>query len=542
MKTIASVLGLPLIFCLSLLPGCSPDSAGDAAKGSATVDEIAPVTTTLFGEKVLLFMEHPPLVRGEPARFLVHLSVLATGEPVRTGRVTLSIGTTNLIAEGPKRDGLFVPEGGVESAGRLPAKLVVTSEQAQETLDLGEVVVHATSAEARHTAESDVAEDPAGAVPFLMEQQWKISLLLFEAEPRTLSRRLAVPAQTRSPEGAEAVVIPPTAGRLSAPESGRWLRSGDTVEVGQILAYVEPLLGAADTAQIQALQLEFDLKALDVVRATGEAAARLDFAQRERERIAKLREHGLSTAQQLDEAERDLALAKSAAEAARATKTSLDLIQSGRNEASEGSKGRASRLPIASPLRGTVISATRVAGEIVEASEVLFRIRDTSRLWVEGRVSEYDLPLLGDSASAVLTLIGLPDARFELGGAAGALMILPTVDPVSRTAVLRGEIVNATGSIQSGMLGELQIATATIGAQVVVPVEAVVMDQGLPTAYVMLEGELFQKRDLELGVTDRGFVEVRRGLSAGERVATRGAYLVKLAAASPASFGAGHQH
>jgi cobalt-zinc-cadmium efflux system membrane fusion protein len=77
---------------------------------------------------------------------------------------------------------------------------------------------------------------------------------------------------------------------------------------------------------------------------------------------------------------------------------------------------------------------------------------------------------------------------------------------------------------------------------VAIPTEAVVMDQGLPTAYVMLEGELFQRRDLELGARDGDWVEVVRGVERGERVATRGAYLIKLAALSPASFGAGHAH
>jgi hypothetical protein len=35
---------------------------------------------------------------------------------------------------------------------------------------------------------------------------------------------------------------------------------------------------------------------------------------------------------------------------------------------------------------------------------------------------------------------------------------------------------------------------------------------------------------------------VVQGIDPGERVATRGAYVVKLAALSPASFGAGHAH
>ena len=68
------------------------------------------------------------------------------------------------------------------------------------------------------------------------------------------------------------------------------------------------------------------------------------------------------------------------------------------------------------------------------------------------------------------------------------------------------------------------------------------MDNGRPVAFVLLSGETFQKRVLELGIRDGRFVEVKSGLKEGERVVTKGAYLVKLASASPASFGAGHAH
>ena len=68
------------------------------------------------------------------------------------------------------------------------------------------------------------------------------------------------------------------------------------------------------------------------------------------------------------------------------------------------------------------------------------------------------------------------------------------------------------------------------------------MDNGRPTAFVLIHGEAFQKRVLELGIRDGEFVEVLSGIKANERVVTKGAYLVKLASASPASFGHGHAH
>jgi multidrug efflux pump subunit AcrA (membrane-fusion protein) len=67
------------------------------------------------------------------------------------------------------------------------------------------------------------------------------------------------------------------------------------------------------------------------------------------------------------------------------------------------------------------------------------------------------------------------------------------------------------------------------------PAEAIVMDQGMPTAYVMKTGESFERRVLRLGLRDGDFVEALEGLAEGERVAVRGAYIVRLASMSPAT-------
>ena len=175
--------------------------------------------------------------------------------------------------------------------------------------------------------------------------------------------------------------------------------------------------------------------------------------------------------------------------------------------------------------------------------EPVFRILDSSRVWVEGHVSEFDVTSISDASLTVGRFSALPARQYELRGLRdGKPYIGQEVDPSSRTVLVRYELDNSDGAVRPGMLAELHISTGEHEAEVAIPTEAVVMDQGLPTAYVMLEGELFQKRDLELGATDGAWVEVLRGLEPGERVATRGAYIVKLAALSPASFGAGHAH
>ena len=519
-------------------------SCGSRSSGAVSDAEHAhdPKSITVFGERLLLFMEYPHLVRGVPARFLAHLTVLETGEPVRSGTVTLEIGATHLAVDALKREGLFIPEGSAPQPGTFPARLVVTSQQAEETLDLGSIVVHASGEEADQAAHSESGEEPADAVPFLMEPQWKVKLLLAEAQSRTLEKRLIVPARVVPPEGMSAIVAPSIGGRLVAPASGALPRTGELVTAGQTLGFIEPPLGAPELAQLHALELEFDLKALEVLRATGEAEARLRFAEREHERIGRLRAEGLSTQQQLEQAEQNLALARTELEAAGRMKESLERLVENRST-SGGESDVPMRLPLAAPIAGTVVEVLGVSGASVEPGAPIFRILDPSRIWVEGRVSEFDLARVSGAPGALARFAALSARWFELRGPGGGPPYIgQEVDPSSRTLLIRYEIEKPDRAIRPGMLAELHIATDEHQARVAIPSDAVVMDQGLPTAYVMLEGELFQRRDLELGAKDGDWVEVVRGVERGERVATRGAYIVKLAALSPASFGAGHAH
>jgi RND family efflux transporter MFP subunit len=531
---------------LSLLSAAAPPPAAQPEE-----DEIAPVVTTHFGERVLLFMENPRLVVGEPARFLAHFSVLATGEPVRSGRVVLSIGSTTLTVDAPKRDGLFIPEGSFPSAGGFPVTIALQSAQATETLELGAFTVYATSTEARAAAEAAAEDEPAGAVPYLMEQQWKVKTLLAEAAPRQLTRRLAVPAEVVLAEGAAAVVAAPMSGRLLPPGEEPLAPTGTTVRRGQLLGYVEPPLTASDAAQLRALEhewemksVEWDMMSLDVQKALADATVRLQFAQSERERLEELLPNGLATQQQLAQAERDIALAQGNLDAALARQEALVELLHKHEGSHPEFPGGTLRFPIRAPIAGVVLRTERVLGESVEAGEPLMRIVDASQLWIEGRISEFDLGRLGSAPTAVASFPALPGERIEVGGEAGGrlLTVGPEIDPVTRTTLIRFELPDPAGRVRPGMLADLEIAVASADAAVAIPWEAVVMDQGTPTAYVMHGGETFVRRELELGLRDGDLVEVLTGVASGEHVATRGANTIRMAAMSPASFGHGHEH
>ena len=535
-------------------------------------ESLDPISITLFTSKVLLFMEYPHLVQGERADFLAHFSVLATGEPVRSGSLVFEITTpkgtfVDLTLDAPRRDGLFVPEWVFNSPGEYQLRLLLNSPQVQETLDVGSLIVHATTHDAEHAAEAFAGDDPRDTVPFLLEQQWKIELLLAIVSRRSLTHRITAPARIIPKQGASAIAGAPIAGRLSPPTDGLFPQLGQRVEAGDVLAYVEPPLPATDAvqlvanrAQIQALELEIafrkldlDMKTAEVEKSVLEATAKLDFAERAKGRADKLREKGVGTEQQFDKAEQDLRLAHAEHNAAMASKRANDEVRLQLLDELRAtdmhfgmSAGRAARrrLPIKAPISGVIVKSAGIEGEQFEAHAPVFRIVNADRVWVRANVSEFDLGSLSATPGATLSLPAYPGWQADIINEAGGRFVhLGTVvDESSRVVPITYELPNPDGRFRVGMMAEVQVATRTVSEVVAIPEQAVVMDNGRPIAFVMLEGETFQRRELELGIRDNGFVEVISGVEASERVATKGAYALKLASQSPSSFGAGHVH
>ncbi len=561
---------MAVLFCMTIA-GCTrqPSSTADATSHSAEKDhgggghhhgtnaeELEPISITLFTPKVELFMEYPHLIQGETATFLAHLTVLATGEPVRSGTLILEAQGSDgkgvrVQMDAPARDGLFKPEAVFPAPGPYTCKLIVRSDQVQDTIEIDDLVVHSDLHAAQHAAEGLDGTDPPDSVPFLLEQQWKIGVLLAQASKRTLTERLRIPGQIEAAQGASAAVSPPLAGRLVRVPGRGFPGIGETVRAGDTLAYIEPPLSVSAELTLRALDL--DMKAIEVERTVSEARRRLEFSAKAHDRSHKLIEEGIGSEKQFDEVKRDLELAQIDFEGAVAMKRYFESATAKLNELrgniaptedTAASTPSALRMPLISPIRGRVESVEHIEGEHVDAHQEVFRIVNNDPIWVEGRISEFDFAKLTDAVGALMTLPSLPDRRIDILGSGGGRLVTvgQLVDPVSRTVVIRYELPNPESMLRVGMLADIFLETNRVVEAVAMPEEAVVMEQGQPTAYVLIHGELFQRRELELGIRDGGFVEVKKGLNAGERVATKGAFAIKLAALSPASFGHGHAH
>ena len=212
------------------------------------------------------------------------------------------------------------------------------------------------------------------------------------------------------------------------------------------------------------------------------------------------------------------------------------------NTTDKGISGSALRAPI----EGVITHVHASNGSYLEKGQPVFHIVEPGRLWLESRIPESDVPKLADPDGAWMLL---PDTAEPIQiettgkGANGRVVAFgQTIDPRTRTAPLIMEFANLGGTLRIGMLVEANVYTGRTAESQAVPVSAIVRDNGVPVVFVELGGESFERRVVQLGINDGRYVEVRKGVSPGERVVSRGAYLVKLAASGPAEAGHGHAH
>ena len=199
-------------------------------------------------------------------------------------------------------------------------------------------------------------------------------------------------------------------------------------------------------------------------------------------------------------------------------------------------------LTIASPANGYVLSKTAVEGVRVTAGEPMFQIADLDRLWIVADVYESELATVRPGSTATITLSYLPGRTFT----GKVTFIAPTVDPMTRTAKVRVEVDNRDSALKPEMFADVVIQEPSRDV-VVVPESAVLVTGSRSIVFIVKDDGTFEPREVETGVKKDRVTEIRRGVEAGEKVATQANFLIDSesrlkAALAQMSGPGGHQH
>jgi Cu(I)/Ag(I) efflux system membrane fusion protein len=176
-------------------------------------------------------------------------------------------------------------------------------------------------------------------------------------------------------------------------------------------------------------------------------------------------------------------------------------------------------------------------GTSVDPSTTLLTIADLSRIWVLAEVPEANIPGIRVGTPAQLDFPASGRQPF----AARVDFLYPTLTDRTRTLRVRFSAANPTGALRPGLYGTA--AFASTGQRVITVPRDAVVDTGVQQHVFVATGDRFEPRAVTLGVQLADRVEIRSGLSEGERIVAAGVFLLDSESRLRATGGGGgHSH
>ncbi|PZM77123.1 MAG: hypothetical protein DKT66_28195 [Candidatus Melainabacteria bacterium] len=221
---------------------------------------------------------------------------------------------------------------------------------------------------------------------------------------------------------------------------------------------------------------------------------------------------------EVSEAKADLSTAQTEAEH---IKDALKAIDAQLSSKAEEKEHDISTLQLRSPIYGTVIERLVNPGAGVEAGKPLLTVANTSTLWVIASVPEREMSgvHIGSKAKVVLQ---------EKTIAGTVSFIDPRLNEDTRTSRVRIIIDNPNNRIQTGAFAQIEFSKSVkLNDAIYVPSTAVQTVEGKQVVFVQDAEGKFSVRPVETGQDVEGQTPVTSGISAGEKVAANGSFVLK---------------
>lgn len=469
-----------------------------------------PVVLTQYTETSELFMEHPPLVRGDSAELIVHLTRLSDFSAITEGSLEVRLlpesgQAYSLIADRPARAGIFLPEIVPPFAGTATMELILHSPQMNAVHRIENVRIYNSNEEVPHGHHD---EGSANAITFLKEQQWRINFATVAAETGHVAPAVRAYGRLRLPASGRAILPAPADGII------RFAQDAGALEIGQAFAKDAPLFritpDASWSAGLTNLREEYELAELELAR------------------MQKLYQEEAVAERRVEEAtikRRTLAQALE--------RMGVDLSGSGWKDFQAVARA---------PIDGVLAEIQVLPGQRISAGQPLAALEDKSRMVLEATVPITRLEDFRRATDAIFHLThGDQTYRIsELDGVAVSASPLPSDQPGFARFLF--QFKNADGNFLPGTKVSVHLLGEDSQSGVVIPVQALNEDQGQPLVYVQTAGEIVEKRYPRLGASDGRKVLVLTDIQPGERVVTEGATAIRLSSLSTTEMGHGHAH
>jgi cobalt-zinc-cadmium efflux system membrane fusion protein len=292
--------------------------------------------------------------------------------------------------------------------------------------------------------------------------------------------------------------------RVGANVTGRiidvYAMLGDNVEAGAELARISsPELTQAQLAYLRAFSLE-------------------TLAEKAAERARHLLAADVISIAEMQRRESELQVSRAELGAATDQLRLLGMDSRALNKLGKGGTIMPS-VAIKTSKPGIVIERNVAIGQVVQPSDLLFQVADLSSVWVVGDVPEQIARHVQVGQHVEIHVPALGNISFD----GLIIFVADTVNPLTRTVMVRTVVENPRRKLKPAMLASMHILDNPVES-LVVPETAVVRENNQDYVFLVQGDNQFLRVPVELGAEVGDMRPVLKGLSIDQTVVVDGAF------------------
>jgi RND family efflux transporter MFP subunit len=300
---------------------------------------------------------------------------------------------------------------------------------------------------------------------------------------------------------------------------------GDTVKEGQVMVHIsdeeQRYILAQNEAQLrqslERLALKNETDRIQDIRQTPDmrrAQADLFDAEQRFKRVRELKDQGIGSVQDLDQAQARFQAMQAALDStANQTRNLIQEVERFKAIV-ELQRKKLRDTSVRAPFSAQVKERTVTVGQYVRTNSPLITLVKVDPIRLRLEVPERMAPWMKVGQLAQISIEAFAERKFE-----GKIWrISPTVDQQKRTFVVEVLVPNSSGQLKPGGYARAVIPTDKVDRAVLVPTRSVLYVLGANKAYVLKEN-VIEAREVKLGDRFDQEIEILEGLEDGEVVA-----------------------
>ncbi|RPH33745.1 MAG: efflux RND transporter periplasmic adaptor subunit [Bacteroidales bacterium] len=463
---------------------------------------------TAYSNDFEVFAEADPFIINEDAEILAHFSFISNYKPVENGSITATLTVNGKSVsqklDEPTRKGIYKFKIKPNFSGKGKLIFELNNEKGIFQVIADNITVYDDDHEAIHETEEAIISSSNG-ISFTKEQSWKIDFATAMIKSEPFGQLIKTSARILSAPSDEFVLSAKSSGIVVITNNS--FTEGTNVKEGQNLLMISGSQLAENNSTIRYSEVE----------------NKYELTKANYERNKELIKERIISEKEFQQSQNEFENAKIAYETLK-------------------QNFNANGQTISSTVTGTIQKVFVTNGQFVEAGQPLLSISKNKKLILYAGVQQKHATLLNAIENVNIKILE-QNKTFKLDQLNGKLLSIGNATATNSHLIPVTFQIDYTESFIPGGFAELFINTLSNESCIAVPNSALIEEQGYFAVFVQLTPELFEKREVEVGQTDGLNTKIINGLTDGERIVTRGAILVKLAAVSNSlDPHAGHVH